>query len=113
MVVHERSSQRDLPARVAGGRSDCRKIAREHRSRRYELSRIPRILAERGALISAEEKKFVFHHRTTDRAAKLIALQRAPFSGEIIPCIKKIIADKFEEISMELICTGFRNRAYL
>src|SRR5204862_5330617 len=55
-VVHKRSSQRDLPAGVAGRRGERSEIAGEHRSCWNELPRIGRVLTQRRALITAKEK---------------------------------------------------------
>ena len=83
-----RLHQRDLPAGITGRRGKSREVARQHRGCWNERPRIRRVLAEGRALIPAEEKEFVPDYRSTDRAAKLIALERAAFRCEVIPRIE-------------------------
>src|SRR5439155_8459584 len=106
-------SQRDRPAGIADRGGEGRKVTRQHRGCRNELSLIARVLAESRALVPAEEKQLVLDYRSTGCSAELMALQRTAFRRKITPRIEQIIAYEFERITVELIRTRLRHGAYL
>src|SRR5262245_31391713 len=76
-VVYERSPKSNGAPRIACGGSECRKVACKHCRSRNETADVGRILANRGALITAKEEEFVLYYRATNGTAELISLQRA------------------------------------
>ena len=64
-------------------------------------------------MITAEEKEFVLNDRSSDRATKLIAFQRAALDCIKIASIEQIVANKFEQIAVNLIRARFGHRAHL
>src|SRR5581483_11745870 len=102
-VVDERPFQRDGFASVAGWRRKRSEVAGQHRCRRNEGFAICRVLADRGALITAEEKEFVLFDWTAERSSKLIALQCIVCGLKKIPCVEKIVADELEQVAVKVV----------
>ena len=98
--------KRDLPARVAGRRSESRKVAGQHRCRRNERNSVGWILANRRALVSAEEKQFVLHDRPADRSTELVALDRVALRCKGVPRIEHSIAHELKQIAVKLVRSG-------
>src|SRR6266478_5943538 len=120
-VVDKGSLQRNGASGIAGcGRKGC-KVARKHCRCWNETSKILRILAERCALITSEEKEFVLQYRSAAGAAELVALQRAVLllagygihSCEIRRGIEQIVANKFEQIPVKCIRARLGHRTHL
>src|ERR1051325_11514265 len=55
-VTYKRSFQHNRPTRIASGRSERRKVARQHRCCWDERTRVAGILAQLCPLVAAEEK---------------------------------------------------------
>src|SRR6266571_931890 len=111
-IVHERNAQRHVIALTSSGRKR-RKVSRQHRGSRNEGCVVRRILAYRGALVSAEEEQPVFDERTANRAAELAPLQRIPFRREEISGVELAVAHELEKIPVELIRSRFGHAAHL
>ena len=108
-VVDERSPQSDLPAGVAGRRSESRPVSSQHRGRRNEGSRVSRILPVRCVLVPGKEKEFIPDDRAAHGSAELIALQRALCRRKIVSSVEQIVPDELKQIAVKFIRARFRN----
>src|SRR5262249_32871245 len=76
---------------------------------RNKLTGVGRILPDRRSLIAAKEKQFVLNNGSAGGPTKLVALQGIVSCREIISRVEEIIPHEFEQITMELVGTGFRD----
>src|SRR5207249_6716993 len=110
-ITGEGGTKRYYTSCIACRRGESRPVSREDRRGRHEGLTVCRILADCRSLKSPEEKYLVMHDGSAYGSAELIALQRAGFCREIITCIEEIITDELEQITMELVRSGFRHAA--
>ena len=102
-IVDERSPKRDLTPSVAGGRSEGREVARQHRSGVHERDLIGRILSHPCALVPTEEKQFVFHDRTAQRSAVLVSLDGVALGRKRISSVEFSVSHEFKQVSVKLV----------
>src|SRR5262249_44441471 len=107
-VIHERRSQSDRTAGVAGRRRETRKIASQCRRRGYECLQVGGIFTNRGSLKPAEEKQPVRFDRSTEGSAELVPLQRTLGCRKIVARIEKVVAHEFKKVAMKLVRSGLR-----
>src|SRR5262249_49057168 len=93
-------------------RSDCRKVACKHVSRRNvsPVGRGPRPF--RGPLFAGKEKQFVPDDRSADCSSKLVSLEPVVRKSEGVSSIERPIAQKFEKISVIVVRAGLCYRIY-
>src|SRR5205085_1132374 len=102
-------------------RSESGEITGHHRRGRNETLQVGWILADRRALIAAEEEQFVLKDRAADGAAKLISFQSAVYFlscggihlREVLGCVEQVVSDKFEQVAVKRIRSRLRHRADL
>src|SRR2546430_4054156 len=111
-IIGEGCAKRYDPSRIACRRGESRPVSGEDRRRRHERLTVCRILADGRTLKSTEEKHLVLHDGSAYGPAKLVALQRAGFYREIVARIEQVVPDELEQITMELIRSGFRHTAH-
>ena len=99
----------DLPSR-ARRRRDSREVACEHLRRRHVRNVARRHLAQRGALVGAEEKECVAHDRAAQRAAELVApeavidlLAIGADRGKVLRRVETTVAQELEAVSRERV----------
>src|SRR5438128_929936 len=111
-VVHKwRAERGDIPSLTSSG-SEGRKITCNHLRSRNEGECALRSLTRNGALIAGEEKQFILFDGTTDRPAILVAFQTVPRWREEIPGIERIVPDKLEQRTVEVVGARAGNGIY-
>src|SRR5262245_15411235 len=110
LIVDERCAQRLGHVVVAICRRDLCEITFKSRGSWNERNVGRWRNRFKGALIATEEEQFVLDDRSTQCAAKLIALQRVADRSKEIPRIEFVIAQELETGSMKFVASGFRDR---
>src|SRR4029434_8972627 len=108
-VVDERSPERELPARVAGGRGKCGEVAVQHRCAGNKSLSIGRIRPDECALVTAKEKEPVLHNRSAKRSAYLMTLETVFLRRKIVSCLEPVVAQEFKYTAVHFVCAGVRH----
>ena len=112
-IVEKRRGQGDLPASITRWRGERRPVTSHHRRRRNIAGRVPSRGAGYGPLIASEEEELVLQNRSTQRSAKLIALQIVSLQGKEVSSVERVIAHKLKRVAMQLIRARLGDRVDL
>src|ERR1700722_5839033 len=99
-----------LPGRwIDDGLGNCGEISLKFRRGGRKRDRCRRRCSEDGLLPASEEEQAIMLDRTSDGSAKLVPLLLVYGGGKVVSCVDRAVPQKFEEVAVEGIGSGFCN----